>query len=126
MKKSMNCLAYRYQYRLKFYNWLPVFLEKVKITSTNKNFIICCWYFSCYLFEILVKYLSTYRVWFNIFVFRCMGLQGCYCVLNPKSTRGVVKFLFWCIINLSATCMHIFTIIFGCMVGSLNQRVHWR
>ena len=46
-----NCLAYWYRYQPKFFNWLPVFLEKVQTTSTNQNFIICCWYsFCCYLF----------------------------------------------------------------------------
>ena len=35
-------------YRLQFYKWLPVFLEKVQTTGMNKNFIICCQNFSCY------------------------------------------------------------------------------
>ena len=46
-----NCLGYRYRYGPKFYNWLPVFLEKAQTTGTNQNFIIRCRYFSyCYLF----------------------------------------------------------------------------
>ena len=62
-----NCLAYRYRYQPKFFNWLPVFLEKVQTTSTNQNFIICCWYFFVVIFlfpcDILVICLCpTYRV----------------------------------------------------------------
>ena len=47
---KMNCLAYWYQYQPKFYNWLLLFLEKAQTTGTKQNFIICCQYFSCYLF----------------------------------------------------------------------------
>ena len=62
-----NCLAYRYRHQPKFFNWLPVFLEKVQTTSTNQNFIICCWYFFFVIFlfpcDILVICLCpTYRV----------------------------------------------------------------
>ena len=42
-----NCLAYRYGYRPKFFNGLPVFLEKAQTTGTNQNFIIRFRYFSC-------------------------------------------------------------------------------
>ena len=45
-KKFSNCLAYWYWCRPKFYNWLPVFLEKT--TGMKQTFIIHCWYFSCY------------------------------------------------------------------------------
>ena len=34
--KVLNCLAYQYQYRPKFYNWLPVFLGKVKLVSNYR------------------------------------------------------------------------------------------
>ena len=73
----MNCLAYWYWYGPQFYNWLPVFLEKAQTTGTNKNFIICCRYFSsCYLFVSLCHFshyvfalpITRCRL-FNIFLF---------------------------------------------------------
>ena len=46
-----NCLPYWYWYWPKFYNWLLVFLGKCRLpVYTNQYFIICCRYFSCYLF----------------------------------------------------------------------------
>ena len=126
-----NCLAYRYWYGPKFYNWLPVLLEKVKTTGTNKNFIIRYRYFSCcYLFVSLsdFSHISIYlsRDGLIFFCFLLYGTLGLLLCLNPKSIRGVAHFLLWWRINLSATCMHIFAIIFGWMVRSLDQRVHWR
>ena len=43
-----NCLAYRY--RPNFFNWMPVFLEKVQTTGTNQNFIRFRYFSCCYLF----------------------------------------------------------------------------
>ena len=107
-----NCLANRYRYGLKFYNWLPVFLEKEQTTSTNQNFIIRCRYFSCcYLFvslwyfsHMFLPYQSSDGLIFFCFLL-CVGPWGCCCVLNLKSTRGVTHFLTWWGIAISLTCI---------------------
>ena len=73
-----NCLAYRYRYGPKFYNWLSVLLEKVQTTGANKNFIICCWHFSCcYLFVSLsdFSHISIYLSRDGL-IFFCFSLQG--------------------------------------------------
>ena len=106
-----NCLAYWYRYEPKFYNWLPVFLEKEQTTGTNQNFIIRCRYFSCcYLFVSLwyfshmsLPYLLSDGLIFFCFSL-CVGPWGC-CVLNLKSTRGVTHFLTWWGIVISLTCI---------------------
>ena len=72
--KITNCLAYQYRYGPKFYNWLPVFLEKEQTTGTNQNFIIHCRYFSCcYLFVSSWYFSHAFALliewWFNIFLF---------------------------------------------------------
>ena len=96
--KNTNCLAYRYRYGPKFYNWLPLFLEKVKTTGTNKNFIVRCRCFSCcYLFVSLrdFSHISIYlsRDGLIFFCFSLYGTLGLLLCLNPKSTKGVAHFL---------------------------------
>ena len=126
-----NCLAYRYWYWPKFYNWLLVFLGKCRLpVYTNQYFIICCRYFSCYLFVSLwhcshmsLSYLSSDQY---LSVFHFVGLYSCCCVLNPKSTKGVTHFLVWWGITISPTCVHISVRIFGWMVRSLDWWVHYR
>ena len=106
-----NCLVYQKGYRPKFYNWLPVFLEKEQTTSTNQNFIICCQYFSCHCFvslwyfsHMFLPYLSSDGLIFFCFLLR-VGPWGCCCVLNLKSTRRVTHFLNWWGIAISLTCI---------------------
>ena len=71
-----NCLAYRHWYQPKFFNWLPVFLEKAaQTTGMNQDLIIRCQFFSCcYLFVSLwhCSHISVLPIewwWFNIFLF---------------------------------------------------------
>ena len=122
-----NCLAYRYRYQPKFFNWLQVFLEKVQTTSTNQNFIICCWYFCCcYLFVSLwhcshmsLSYLSS-DDGLIFFCFSFCGALGLMSCLKCKKQRGATHFLVWWGVTISPTCMHISVRIFGWMVRSLN------
>ena len=112
MKYITNCLAYRYRYGPEFYNWLPVFLEKEQTIGTNQNFIIRYRYFSCcYLFvslwyfsHMFLAYLLSDGLIFFCFSL-CVGLWGCCCVLNLKSTRGVTHVLTWWGIAISLTCI---------------------
>ena len=91
----LNCLAYWYRYRPKFYNWLPVFLEKVQTTGTNQNFIICCRYFSCcYLFVSLwhcslmsLNYLSSDDS-LIFFWFSFCGVLGLFLCLKSEKHKG--------------------------------------
>ena len=119
----MNCLVYWYQYGPKFYNWLPVFLEKVKTTGTSKNFIIHCQYFSLvviFLFscEILVIYLPITShdgvIFLRFSLYGALGLLLC-----PESKKHKRSGSLPNDGELTATYRHIFAIIFG-------WRVHWR
>ena len=77
----------------RFFNWLPVFLEKVQTTSTNQNFIICCQYFSCYHFLFPLWHCShmslsslsllTY-LWFKFLCFLFCGALGLLLCLKSK------------------------------------------
>ena len=105
------------------------FLKKCKLPVQTKTllfvasiFLVVIFLFPCDIVVICVFVLPIEWWWFNIFLFfvLCMGLQGCCCVLNPKSTRGVTHFLVWWGITISPTCMHISVRIFGWMVRSLD------
>ena len=129
--RRTNFLAYRYRYRPTFYNWLPVFFQKVQTTSMNQNIIRCLYFSCCYLFVSLLycshmslSYLSSHNgLIFFCFLF-CGALGFCCCVLNPKSTKGKAHLLVWWGIAISPTCMHISVRIFRWMVRSLDKRVH--
>ena len=124
-----NYLANRYRYGLKFYNWLPVFLEKEQTTSTNQNFIIRCRYFSCcYLFvslwyfsHMFLPYLSSDGLIF--FCFSLCGALGLLFCLKSKKYKGSDS-----LPNLMGNChkpyLYISAIMFGWMARSLDQRVH--
>ena len=106
-----NCLAYRYLYRPKFYNWLPVFLEKAQTAGTNQNFIIRCRYFSCcYLFvslwhcsHISLSYLSSDEG-LLFFCFSFCGALGLLLCLKSKKQKESDSL---------PTCIHISVRIFG-------------
>ena len=67
-------------------------------TSTNQNFLFCCWYFSCfYYFHMSLPYLSG-----DGFLL-CLGSQGCCWGLNPKIIRGLSHFLVWCGVTRNCT-----------------------
>ena len=94
MLNKRNSLAYRYQYRPKFFNWLPVFLEKAQTTGTNLNLFIRCRYFSCYLFVSLwlcshmsLSYLSSDDD-LIFFCFAFCGALGLLSGLNSKKQKG--------------------------------------
>ena len=89
-----KCLTYRYRYRSKFYNWLPVFLEKAQTTGTNQNFIILCRYFPCYLFVFFchcsymsLSYLSS-DDGLIFFCFSFCGTLGLLLRLKSKKHKG--------------------------------------
>ena len=92
--RKMNCLAYRYRYQPKFYNWLLVFLEKAQTTGTNQNIIIRCQYFSCcYLFVSLwhcshmsLSYLSS-DDGLIFFCFSFCGALGLLLCLKSKKQK---------------------------------------
>ena len=106
------------------------FLKNCKLPVWTKT-IICCQYFSCYLFVSLWYFCHVFALpikwWFmdDFSVFHCVGPWGCCCVLNPESTMWVTHFLAWWGIAISPiTCISISAIIFGWMARSLDQRVH--
>ena len=69
---NTNCLVYQYWYGPIIKNWLPVFLENVKTTGMNKNFIVCCRYFPCMLLSLFPCEILIYLPiawWLNIFLF---------------------------------------------------------
>ena len=90
-----KCLTYRYRYRSKFYNWLPVFLEKAQTTGTKQNFIIRCRYFSCcYLFVYLWRCSHMSLSYLSIddglifFCFLFCGDLGLLLCLKSKKHKG--------------------------------------
>ena len=92
---KMNYLTYRYRYWPKFYNWLPVFLEKLQAICMNQNFIIRCRYFSCcYLFasswhfsHMSLSYLSSNKG-LIFFCFSFCGALGLLLCLKSKKHKG--------------------------------------
>ena len=64
--KETHCLAYRYRYQPKFYNWVPVFLEKAQTTGMKENlfaagiFLVVIFLFLCDIVAICLC--LTYRV----------------------------------------------------------------
>ena len=91
--EKMNCSAYRYRYRPKYFNWLPVFLEKVQTTGTNQNLLICYRYFSGYLFVSLwhcshmsLSYLSS-DDGLIFFCFSFCGALGLLSCLKSKKQK---------------------------------------
>ena len=113
-----NCLAYRYRYGPKFYNQLPVFLEKAHTAGTNQNFIIRCWYFSCcYLFVSLwrfshmsLSYLSSDGLIFLCFLFcRVLGLLLCLKSKKHKGSNSLPSLMG----NYHKSYLHISAIMFG-------------
>ena len=90
----MNCLAYRYWYRRKFYNWLPVFLEKRKLTVRIKTllfvagiFLVVMFLFPCDI--VIICLCPTYLVimvqYFSVFFCGTLGLLLC---LTSKKHKG--------------------------------------
>ena len=81
--KETHCLAYRYRYQPKFYNWVPVFLEKAQTTGMKENlfvagiFLVVIFLFLCDIVAIcLLSYLSSdYGLIFFcfFFCFFCVG-----------------------------------------------------
>ena len=68
-----------------------VFLEKVHSTSTNQNFIICCWYFSCCLFvpcDIIVVICLSNDDGLIFFCFWFGGALGLLLCLKSKKHKG--------------------------------------
>ena len=121
-----NCLAYRYWYWPKFYNWLLVFLGKCRLpVQTNTLLYVAGIFPVIFLFPcdiVAICLCPTYRVMMvqYLSVFRFVGPYSCCCVLNPKSTKGATHFLVWWGITVSPTCVHISVRIFGWMVRSLD------
>ena len=119
-----NCLAYRYRYGPKFYNWLPVFLEKEQTTGTNQNFIIRCRYFSCsYLFVSLWYFSHMFLPYISSDGLILCGDLGLLLCLKSKKHKGS-DWLPSLMGNCHKSYFYISAKIFGWMARSLDQRVH--
>ena len=116
--KNSNCLAYQYQCRPKFYNWLPVLLEKVQTTCTNQNFVasiflVVIFLFPCDIlvcFSLLLPYLASYGL-----IFSCFSLCGDFrlllCLKSLKhKARDLFPSLMW---NCHKSYLYISAITFG-------------
>ena len=97
----MNCLLYRCGYRPKFYNWLPVFLEKAQTVSNYRcepkfyyllaGFLFLLsfcflWYYS---YMSLLYLLGNSLVFFSFFV--VCGALGWVLWLKSKKWNGSVS-----------------------------------
>ena len=85
----INCLAYRYRYRPKFYNWLPTFLEKAQTTSTKQSYFSCCYLFVSlwHCSHMSLSYLSS-DDGLIFFCFSFCGTLGLLLCLKSKKHKG--------------------------------------
>ena len=88
--KKTNCLAYRYRYRPKFYNWLPLFLEKRKYRYEPKRFYSLPVVFLLLSFYFLVTLQSYVCVLLGsiFFCFSFCGTLGLLLCLKSKKHKG--------------------------------------
>ena len=106
-----NCLAYRYRYRPKLYNWLPVFLEKRKLPVRTKTFLLVAgiflvviFLFPCDIVVMSLSYLSS-DDGSIFFCFLFCGTLGLLLCLKSKKHKG--NDALPSLISISPNCMHI-------------------